>query len=258
MGRRFPQNDQGLNDALPSELAGRHLGTGQQQGWKSNEVVVFDESAAGANKGVNTGAKRDRTDMRTFRQQMHYVKKRRPARTARTQSAMKARKRPAAPKRLAASSCTHKKVAGTDKDRRKNGRWLFLAIPVGKGTERHSDTHENGKKRLAWEILPRRADAPKGKPRGFDSMKATVAECITKKPFLVFDGLTSVASAVQSLGYKHAPPVKHDEGWRDRQTGFHSNGCESGNSRFKTWLRSSYTRLRLKFAKVPKRLGRQQ
>ncbi len=56
--------------------------------------------------------------------------------------------------------------------------------------------------------------------------------------------------AVKSLGFCCAPPVKHDQGWRDRKTGFHSNDCEGENNRLKTWLRSRYTTLKLTFKAV--------
>ena len=45
------------------------------------------------------------------------------------------------------------------------------------------------------------------------------------------------------LGFRHAPPVNHSQGWRDRETGFHSNDCASENSRLKQWLRGRYSKL---------------
>ena len=50
---------------------------------------------------------------------------------------------------------------------------------------------------------------------------------------------------MQSLGYRSAPPVKHEDGYRDRRTGFHTNDAESENSRLKQWNRHRYSQLQL-------------
>ena len=81
-------------------------------------------------------------------------------------------------------------------------------------------------------------------------MRNTIKQLIMQKSFLVFDGWKSSEAAVKSLGFRCAPPVKHDNGWRDRKTGFHSNDCESENDRLKLWLRARYTRLKLTFKAV--------
>jgi len=52
-------------------------------------------------------------------------------------------------------------------------------------------------------------------------------------------------SVAKQLGLKVAPPVKHDRGWRDKATGFHSNDIESEYARLKLWLRSRYSKLLL-------------
>ena len=82
-------------------------------------------------------------------------------------------------------------------------------------------------------------------------MKVTIKEFIAKKSFLVFDGWKSSKAAAESLGFRHAPPVKHNRGWRGRKTVFHSNDCESENDRLKLWLRARYTRLRLTSKALP-------
>ena len=55
---------------------------------------------------------------------------------------------------------------------------------------------------------------------------------------------------MRSLGYDHAPPVKHEQGWRDRITGFHSNDVESENAKFKGWVRARYSKLSISFRNV--------
>ena len=84
-----------------------------------------------------------------------------------------------------------------------NGLWVWLAVVVGKG--RAVYTHENGKKRIAHQVIPRASEAPGGKPRGFASMKRVIKTFIKPKSFLVFDGWKSTKKAVVRLGYKHAP-----------------------------------------------------
>ena len=74
---------------------------------------------------------------------------------------------------------------GTAKDKRSNGRWLWAAVTVGKGT--HRFTHENGKKKFTFRFLPKSADAVKGKPRGLDEIVDTMAMRIHKGSKLVFD-----------------------------------------------------------------------
>ena len=54
--------------------------------------------------------------------------------------------------------------AGTSKDPRTNGRWLWIGVAVGKGKQRY--THSNGLKRIAFEWLPSKELVPKGGPRG--------------------------------------------------------------------------------------------
>lgn len=241
------------------------------------EVVVFDETIIGLHKAVRTGADRSRTYFRSRALVRKRVLKKMPGRTV----WKAAYKRPAActskgriascmrsatpastshltnstgseskrdmSKRPAACDTVSKKpsasVAGTDKDPRGHGRWLWMAVTVGKGQEVY--THANGKKRMTFAILPRAEDAPNKKPRGHASMTSVVEKYVNKGSFLIFDGWRSSEAAVKQLGYCHAPPVNHSIGWRDTVTGFHSNDIESENSRLKGWLRARYTDLRI-------------
>lgn len=124
-----------------------------------------------------------------------------------------------------------------------NGRWLWFAITVGKDNQVF--THDNGLKRVAFRLLPRRADAVEGTPRGLEDIASTLHDHVRRGTFLVHDGWTSTKSAVTSLGYKSAPPVVHTSGYRDASTGFHTNDAESENSRLKRWNRNRYGRLQL-------------
>ena len=66
---------------------------------------------------------------------------------------------------------------------------------------------------------------------------------IKSKTFLVFDKWQGTVKAVKDLGYKSAPPINLSKGFRDRQTGFHSNDVESENNRMKRFLRKRYGKL---------------
>lgn len=63
-------------------------------------------------------------------------------------------------------------IAGSNQDRRKNGRWLWMAVAVGRGTKRYN--HENGLKGISFSMLPRREDAPNRCSRGLKSMSKVV------------------------------------------------------------------------------------
>ena len=128
-------------------------------------------------------------------------------------------------------------------DKRSTGLWLWAAIVVGKGNKRF--THGNNDKVFTFKLLPRQADAPHHKPRGLVSIKQTLQQRIHPKSFLVFDKWTSTVSAVQQLGYDHAPGINHGAEFRSRATGFHSNDIESEFNRLKRWLRQRYGLLHL-------------
>ena len=123
-----------------------------------------------------------------------------------------------------------------------------MAVSVGKGQERF--THESCRNRVTYAFLPRKELAPQGKPRGVASLKHVICKRIKKGSFLVFDGWSASLTAARQLGYRCAPPVKHDHGWRDRKTGFHSNGIEGENSKLKSWLRARYSNLILSPAEL--------
>ena len=232
-----------------------------------SETVVMDETVIGVDKsdgwafdtkGIN---KRGPTQMRTCTQRTKKlvkkgVPKRLPARTVyKTQkmkpgtfelclkaSALKAtaawqamqgpsaKKKPAANKRPAANL-------------KSNGRWLWLAVRVGIGSA--VCTHENGMKRIAYRLLPRKSESKDGKPRGLEEIKDTIEAHIAKESLLVHDAWTSTETAVEELGYKHPPGIVHKEGYRDVHTGFHTNDAESENSRLKDASRARYGHLRL-------------
>jgi hypothetical protein len=241
---------------------------GLQIGGKG-EVVVFDETLVGLHKGIHSGADRTRTTSRSESAVKKRILKKLPGRTIwrgarkRPAAASAVMRRPAAAsavmRRPAAASTVMRRpaahvmkrpagVAGTFRDPRRNGRWIWLAVTVGKGSQVY--THENGLKRVTFEILPQKEDAPSKKPRGVASMATVVHKHVKKGSFLIFDGWKASKKAVEDLGYRHAPPVNHSVGYRDQSTGFHSNDIESENARLKTWLRTRYTKLRIDIADV--------
>jgi hypothetical protein len=207
-----------------------------------NEVVVIDETVVGvaeedgyslAPKGIRKAKPQIRTTSRSKRATKARVEKTLPARTIwKKQPVMKSVLKKPARKRG---------VAGTPKDPRSNGAWLWVAVVVGKSQTRY--THENGLKRITYKFLPRRADALDGKPRGLGEIRKVLQERVHKHSFLVFDKWKATVAAVRDLGFQHAPPVNHSIGYRDRESGFHSNDVESENSRLKHWSRARYGRL---------------
>ena len=124
-----------------------------------------------------------------------------------------------------------------------NGLWLWMGVVVGKYNR--VLTHPDGTKRVTYRLLPRKADAKKGTPRGFEEIRDTLQSRIAKGSFLVRDGWSSTDAAIKALGFKSAPAVVHENAYRDVKTGFHTNDAESENSRVKGWNRVRYGQLRL-------------
>lgn len=214
------------------------------------DVVVFDETHMGSQRGISKSSSTERATSRSKPIVAMKVLKRLPARTIHKRPALRrpaasSASRPAAqPLRRPASvkkSIFNKNKRGTDKDARSGGRWLFAAVLVGRKTERY--THENGKKKFSFAILPKPALAPDHKSRGKESMKQAILSCISQKAFLVHDSWKASTAAIEDLGFKAAPPVNHSVGWRDTSTGFHSNDIESEFSRLKNMVRERYGRL---------------
>ena len=104
-------------------------------------------------------------------------------------------------------------------------------------------THENGKKRFTFMLLPPAASAPRGKPRGLESIMQTLRLRVHPKSYLVFDKWKATVRAVERLGYQNGDPIVHGREFRHRETGFHSNDIESEFNRFKRWVRQRYGQL---------------
>ena len=133
-------------------------------------------------------------------------------------------------------------------DHRSAGYWLWVGVTVGKG--KNVWTHGNGLKRVTFNLLPRPADAPDGKPRGAKALMKVIKTHIKTKTHLVFDKWSGTIKAVKDAGYHSKPPVNHSQGFRDRVSGFHSNDVESENNRIKRFLRKRYGKLCLGRYKV--------
>ena len=234
-----------------------------------NIVVVCDETVVGVDKadGWSTYSrgvsKRGNPQIRINRQNQtrklvrQKVLKRLPARTVyRTQTVQKGShilketqkakiqrinycmKRPSG-----TNSTPIKKQGKTQWNLKNAGRWLWLAVEVGRGASVY--THGNGRKRLTFRVLPVKSIALRGKPRGLAEIKATLSERILKGSFIVHDAWTSTTSAVKALGYESVPPVKHRTTFRSTESGFHTNDVESENNRLKSWNRQRYGKLQL-------------
>ena len=205
-----------------------------------DEVVVLDETNLGAQKGIAKGPQKPRSMSNSKPVVRKRILKREPARTIwrKTSGKQAAKKVLKAMKTRKAARPLMKAKA---KDARAHGRWLWAAVVVGKNKE--CWTHGNGKKRFTFMLLPPAASAPRGKPRGLDSITQTLRLRVHPKSFLVFDKWRSTVGAVKRLGYKHADPIVHGREFRDRDTGFHSNDIESEFNRFKRWVRQRYGQL---------------
>jgi len=234
------------------------------------EVAVIDETVVGihaddgfesfTHKGIGKFSPRVRTSTRSKAVVRKKILKRLPARTIHKKPASSTTsllmKKPAGTsiyKKPASSTTTQlmKKPAGTSihkkpassTDRRRNGRWLWAAVTVGKGNEVY--THANKKKRFTFRFLPKSAMALEGKPKGVAEIRETLRTRIKKGTILVFDGWGPTEIAADEEKFRHAPPVVHEMEFRDRETGFHSNDIESENERLKHWSRTRNGTLRL-------------
>ncbi|CAE7258973.1 unnamed protein product [Symbiodinium sp. CCMP2592] len=237
------------------------------------ETVVMDEAIVGVHpedgwsvgsRGINkAGAEQTRTTARLERKKLvsKGAMKRLPARTLHgsekaSRTGPQLLKKPASThmkrpcgvmktilKKPAAVRPPAKRLKKTAANLKTNGAWLWLAVAVGKNKEIY--THDNGKKRITYRLLPSRKKAIKNKPRGFEEIQNTVEKHVAKGSYLVFDGWTATKKAVEALGYDYAPPVKHEKCFRDPATGFHTNDAESENGRLKKWSRRRYGKLSL-------------
>ena len=241
-----------------SEVAGtEYLKQGDLMiGKDKGDVVVFDETNIGAQKGIRKPPQSQvRSTPRSRPLVRKRIAKRLPARTVWVRSALK---RPASLLKRPSVGPRNQKRRLRRKpkglDRRSDGRWLWAAVLVGNKKDVY--THANGEKRFTFKMLPRKETAPNGKPRGLRSIRATIGDRIHKGAFVVFDKWRSSVSAVTQLGYKHAPAVNHSAGWRDSTTGFHSNDVESEFNRLKHFIRGRYGALHfIHHAPIPANSG---
>ena len=158
-------------------------------------------------------------------------------------------KRPAAFKRPAASKgrATRfwKQKAGTKDDKRSNSQWQWMGVEIGtKSGEKKS--HKLGNKRVTIGLLPRREDAPHGKPRGKVALTRMFTKRVNPGNKVVADEWTATPPAVAAAKSKVVGSVSHRKGFRNPVTGYHSNDAESEVGRYKFflkkkngWIRSS-------------------
>ena len=117
-------------------------------------------------------------------------------------------------------------------------------MSAGKGSQLY--THDNGLKRVSFRILPKKDDAIRQCPRGLEEIKRTLQAHVAKGSYLVFDKWLSTKKAVELVGFHHAPPVNHSAGWRNPDTGHHTNDAESENARIKQYCRRLYGKLTIR------------
>lgn len=86
-------------------------------------------------------------------------------------------KRPATVMKKPATAPTrfYKGVLGTDKDKRSNTRWAWIGVEVA-GADKVKKSPKLGNKRVTIGLLPRKADAARGKPRGKESLQKQLEE----------------------------------------------------------------------------------
>ena len=105
-------------------------------------------------------------------------------------------------------------------------------------------SHRDHTKRIALTLLPRKADAPKGKPRGKDSLLKVMKKYLKTESLFVADEWTATPPAVNAAGSTMKGTCNHSAHWRDPVTGIHSNDAESEFARFKLFIRVKYDFMR--------------
>ena len=83
----------------------------------------------------------------------------------------------------------NKQLAGTTKDVRHRGRWLFMAVRVGTGGSARNPgslcTVANKLKRISFTWLPDSLLTPSGAARGTPEMAAALKLCVREKSLAV-------------------------------------------------------------------------
>ena len=201
-------------------------------------TTVIDETVVGLWSGVShkllqgstmASAKRKGKQVRIGARPKGHISARLPAKTLHKERVLK-------------KPSMMKKPSGQSRsDKRTNGVWLWVGVTVGKGNKVYTHgKNGNGLKRVVFRLLPRTDAAMDAKPRGWREIESTVKQCVKKGSHLVFDKWPATEKAIKRAGYAHAPPVNHAAGFRDSETGFHTNDVESENNRIKKWLRKRY------------------
>ncbi|CAK0841998.1 unnamed protein product, partial [Prorocentrum cordatum] len=233
-------------------------------GGKKGDTVVVDETVIGVDKAdgwvleprsaTKGGATTARTGpRRTTKLARKQILKRLPARTVyNTQQVqkgsfkLKSKPMKGPMMRPMKNVAIRKRPAANLKS---NGRWLWIAVLVGNKSDVY--THLDPRKRVTHKLLPRKADAHNGEPRGLEEIKEALVSRVRKKSMVVPDGLASTRSALGKLGSESPPAVVHEGNQcRDKKTGFHTDDVESENARAKGWSRKRYGHLHLSEAEM--------
>ena len=165
---------------------------------RRQELVAVDESAVGKDytKVNKPGFMKNK---RPRRPNNHLLQKVKPGRTTWKKPAAKVsnyNKRRSATLRKRPSANV---VRNPSKDKRLKSRWVWAAVEVGqKGGANKS--HKDGTKRVAMVLLPSKADAPRGGPRGSVSLANVMRKHLITGSGVVADEWPGTPKSVRNAG----------------------------------------------------------
>ena len=136
-----------------------------------------------------------------------------------------------------------KAKAGSSKDKRSNKstQWLWLAVQTGKDGQQPR-SHKDGSKKVAMDVLPDASQAPKGKPRGEESLTTVFKSKLRKGTKVTADGWKSTTKVAKKLKMP-IKTVNHNKEFRAAD-GTHTHDAESEVAKFKLWSRGKWSKVR--------------
>ena len=109
-------------------------------------------------------------------------------------------------------------------------------------------SHKDHNERIAMTLLPRKGDAPQGKPRNKDSLFKVMQKHLKENSAVVADKWTVTPTAENDARSKMRVTCNHSNHWRNPENGIHSNDVESEFAHVKLFLQVKYE----KSTKIPK------
>ena len=98
-------------------------------------------------------------------------------------------------------------------------------------------SHKLGNKRVTIGLLPRREDAPHGKPRGKVALTRMFTKRVNPGSKVVADEWKATPPAAAAAKSEVVGNVSHRKGFCNPVTGYHSNDAESEVGRYKLFLK---------------------